>query len=69
MVKRWKDTLGITVELGVVQGSDEAFRHSKEWEEKADVYYAQAVRLQLADLKNQLLSKEKPSPNAELTEE
>jgi oligopeptide transport system substrate-binding protein len=39
VVKRWQDTLGIRVQVGLVQGSDEAFRHSKEWEEKADVYY------------------------------
>ena len=38
--KRWKDTLGITVDIVSVQDPNDLFRHSKTWEDQADVYSA-----------------------------
>jgi oligopeptide transport system substrate-binding protein len=37
LVKRWQDTLGIKVDVALVQGSEDIFRHSKDWEEKFDL--------------------------------
>ncbi len=40
LAKRWQDTLGIKLNVVLVQDPNDMFRHSQEWEQKVDMYSA-----------------------------